>query len=471
MASDRSKTYRRPFAAVAAFVMAVGLVVSTLSSPVVAEEEVDVKNITSVVRGGRLYDDWMAYSKEPVPKDPHPAYPKGLLNSEDPHTTWRCVACHGWDYNGKDGIYAKGPNKTGIVGIKGMVGADPEKVLAVLSDKTHGFDTVLDREDLVDLSNFVSMGQIDMNHYVNQETGVVQGDPERHATYYQTICASCHGPDGRRLRSLRSLGAVAREDAWRAIHKILNGHPAEQMPALRVLGIQNMVDVLAFIQTLPGEEELSSIARGGRLYDNWIEVIDAIPPLHTHPAYPSDKRFARERETTWRCKECHGWDYKGKDGSFGQDSIRYTGIKGIRDMAGGSPEKVMEILKDRNHRYDRKLADRDLVDLANFVTKGQVEMDDYLDPKTKAFKGDPTRHEAYYHAICGNCHGEEGGKIITSVPLGRTVAENPWNALHKILNGHPAEEMPALRVLPTQDLVDVLTYIQTLPKDRKSMHH
>ncbi len=467
MALEVSSIGRRIAKGAVALAFAVGVIWGADGAPASAGE---VEDVTSMVRGGRLYDDWIAHSKEPVPKKAHPAYPAGLLNSDDPYTTWRCTACHGWDYKGKDGAYAKGINATGIKGIFGMAGAAPDKVAAVLTDKTHGFDSVLDADDIRDLAMFVSKGQIDIDAYVDPANGKIKGDPKRHQDYYYTICASCHGPDGRRLRSLRSLGAVSRDDPWSAMHKILNGHPDEAMPALRVLGIQNLADILAFIQTLPGEEELSSIARGGRLYDNWVEVVDAIPPLHPHPAYPSDGPFAHERETTWRCKECHGWDYKGADGQFNKDSVRHNGIKGIRGLAGGDPHKVMITLKDRNHRFDRKLADRDLLDIANFVVKGQVDMDKYIDAKTRKFKGDPSRHKMYYHAICGNCHGPKGGKIITTVPLGRHVDRSPWNALHKILNGHPAEDMPSLRVLKTQDLVDLLAYIQTLPKDRKSMH-
>ena len=54
----------------------------------------------------------------------------------------------------------------------------------------------------------------------------------------------------------------------------------------------------------------------------------------------------------------------------------------------------------------------------------------------------------------------------TIPPLGNIAKNNPWEALHKILNGHPDEEMPALRVLDIQVLVNVLAYIQTLPTER-----
>ena len=47
-------------------------------------------------------------------------------------------------------------------------------------------------------------------------------------------------------------------------------------------------------------------------------------------------------------------------------------------------------------------------------------------------------------------------------PLGQFARGNPWATLHRILNGHPDEEMPALRVLEPEILADILAYVQTL---------
>ena len=89
-------------------------------------------------------------------------------------------------------------------------------------------------------------------------------------------------------------------------------------------------------------------------------------------------------------------------------------------------------------------------------------MDNYILRKTRMAKGDSSKHKTYYVTICANCHGSDGAKMPTIPPLGNIAKSNPWEALHKILNGHPDEEMPALRVLDIQILVDVLAYIQAL---------
>ena len=74
---------------------------------------------------------------------------------------------------------------------------------------------------------------------------------------------------------------------------------------------------------LAGEIE-SNIARGGMLYDKWYEVIEAGKPAKSHPAYPKDKKYAEKPGSNWRCKECHGWDYRGRDGAYASGKHGHT---------------------------------------------------------------------------------------------------------------------------------------------------
>ncbi len=75
---------------------------------------------------------------------------------------------------------------------------------------------------------------------------------------------------------------------------------------------------------------------------------------------------------------------------------------------------------------------------------------------------------AFYHTICGVCHGADGREINFATEddpsyIGTVANENPWETLHKIRNGQPGVAMVALRVLDTQQQVDILAYTQTLP--------
>jgi len=101
-----------------------------------------------------------------------------------------------------------------------------------------------------------------------------------------------------------------------------------------------------------------------------------------------------------------------------------------------------------------------------FVTKGQVDMTKYINAD-KSVKGDPAKGAAYYHTLCAGCHGKKGEKPKDmGKSLGKIVSDNPWEGLHKILNGQPDEAMPALRALPIEIAVDTLTYTATLPKEK-----
>jgi thiosulfate dehydrogenase len=222
------------------------------------------------------------------------------------------------------------------------------------------------------------------------------------------------------------------------------------------------------------DEMESSYARGGKLYDKWYKVIDVDAPKASHPLYPSDKEYAKKPKDNWRCKECHGWDYKGVDGAYASGSHN-TGIKGVAGMKGADPAKVVAVLKSADHGYGDKLSDADLADLANFVTAGQTDMDMYIDRGTKMAKGgNAASGAAYYNTVCANCHDMDGTK---PKDMGKSLGSqmsNPWEVMHKIVNGQPdekmpalrAEKMPALRAFGMQPVLDLMAYIATLPQKK-----
>jgi len=418
-------------------------------------------NLASIVRGGRLYDKWYAEIGEAPPGTSHSAYPADGRFAANPSRNWRCTACHGWDYKGRAGAYSSGEHFTGIVGIRGMEGADSERIIAVLKDDTHGYESLLEQEEFRDLANFVSRGQVDMDAFIDRRTKLARADTSSSQVYFSTICANCHGKDGQKFRNVPSLAKTARDNPWKALHTILNGHPGENMPPLRAFNLEILVGILAYTQTLPTEEILTSIVRGGRLYDNWYKETGKPVPAEPHPTYPEDKAFAKRPEANWRCKECHGWDYRGSSGDYAEGA-HYTGIRGIQRMAGVDPGEIAQILTDTVHKYEGLLDYRDLEDLANFVSTGQVEMNRFIDPQTRIAKGDKEKHIAFFTSICATCHGVDGRKIKTMQPLGRYARNNPWATLHRMLNGHAEEEMPALRVLEPDILADILAYVQSL---------
>lgn len=212
-------------------------------------------------------------------------------------------------------------------------------------------------------------------------------------------------------------------------------------------------------------EEVSSIARGGLLYDKWFKVTGAQKPQDTHKLWPASNT-KKAGDVTWRCKSCHGWDLKGKDGAYAKGSY-LTGIKGLEAMADADPAKIIAVMKDKDHGYDGLMAEQDFVDLANFVSKGQVDLSEYIDYTTKKTKGDPEWGAAYYNTVCAKCHGLDGTlpKEMEET-VGELVNGNPWEIFQKIMNGQPGENMPAMRAFGPGFAADILAYAQSLPTSR-----
>lgn len=202
-----------------------------------------------IARGGRLYDKWWGENKAAKPTGMHAAYPvKGGKYANE--NSWRCKECHGWDYKGKDGAYAKGGHATGIKGIAGAAGKEPAQIAALLRDRNHGYsEAQLSAQDVGDLALFVSKGQGDPARYLGADNKS-KGDAGKGEAYYNTLCAGCHGTDGKKVKDGPPLGSVA-DNGAEMLHKVMNGQPGEGMPALRALDGQISADLTAYLPRLP----------------------------------------------------------------------------------------------------------------------------------------------------------------------------------------------------------------------------
>ncbi len=226
------------------------LLISPPLAPTIANaEEMD----SSIARGGRLYDKWYKVINAPKPEETHPAWPAANTKKKGA-ATQRCKACHGWDLMGADGAYASGPYKTGIKGLTAMAGQPNEVIIGFIKDDLHGFAGLMDEQDYTDLANFVSKGRFDIDALIARADKSISGDPAQGERYYNTLCVQCHGFEGRLPKDLpKTLGKIASGNPWETIQKILNGQPAEQMPALRALDPAVSADILAYMVTMPQE--------------------------------------------------------------------------------------------------------------------------------------------------------------------------------------------------------------------------
>src|SRR4030065_2090289 len=203
--------------------------------------------------------------------------------------------------------------------------------------------------------------------------------------------------------------------------------------------------------------EFSQLVRGGVLYDNWIDEL-GVKIDKTHPSYPADGK--QKGADTWRCKECHGWDYKGKAGAYSKGS-HFRGITGIRSYANQKPEQIIKILKDNTHAFGNMIPDKELEALAIFVAYGQIDVDLYIDRSAQKSIGDSASGSRIFLSTCIKCQGEEGKAMNFKDEknpeyIGTVSNKNPWEALHKIRWGHPGAQMISLFFLTLKDQLDVL---------------
>ncbi|HUU42108.1 MAG TPA: hypothetical protein VMW42_14330 [Desulfatiglandales bacterium] len=217
------------------------------------------------------------------------------------------------------------------------------------------------------------------------------------------------------------------------------------------------------LEKLTGKK-FAQLARGGILYDNWLDEL-SVEIDKTHPSYPSAGQ--KKGAATWRCKECHGWDYKGKAGAYGSGSS-FTGIVGIRAYANQNPEGILKVLKNDTHALRSLISDGDLEALAFFVAYGQIDVDLYIDRQAKKSIGDSFNGGRIFLTTCIKCHGEDGKEINFNdekAPeyIGTVSNNNPWEVLHKIRWGQPGSQMISLLFLGLKEQLDVLSFCQTLP--------
>lgn len=240
----------RSMAVALALPLALATVPASIAVSAGAQDATDPGMAYSIARGGRLYDKWFKVVGTDGPEETHSLWPASNTN-KDGDTTWRCKSCHGWDLMGKDGAYASGSYKTGIIGLQAYDGGSPEEVIAIMKADAHGYDGMMREQDFVDLANFVTKSQIDEKSVIDYDTKASDGDKAQGKEVYQTVCANCHGLDGMEPSDMPALGALSNGNPQETLHKIRFGQPDENMPALHALGIQASLDVLSFLQELP----------------------------------------------------------------------------------------------------------------------------------------------------------------------------------------------------------------------------
>jgi thiosulfate dehydrogenase len=237
---------------------------------------------------------------------------------------------------------------------------------------------------------------------------------------------------------------------------------------------------------------IKKIVNGGKLYDKWwVATIGTDLPEQDHPLWKDQNTNKRHGSSTWRCKECHGWDYLGKDGAYGAGSHK-TGFQGILSVKEQPDENVVAILlgsTNPDHDFSAFMDYDSIYDLSVFIQEGVIDYRSYINYESKKpLEADFQNGKAIYEKVCAvKCHGAEGKAQNFATEedpeyIGTVANDNPWEFVHKVRFSHPKKIMPALRIklklednikdMPSgieegytiDDIMDLLEYSQSLPK-------
>jgi len=401
-----------------------------------------------------LYDKWWPILGVDAPEADHPLWATQDTNTRSGSDTWRCKECHGWDYKGADGAYGSGSHLTGFVGVLEAAAQGSEYVLSALMGETnpdHDFSDVFAEQDLADMALFIAETTVDYDVWVDADKLAIDGNLEDGQLVYEEICTGCHGPEGTAINfsgddsDSEYVATIAGGNPWELLHKVRFGQPGTAMPSGIDVGLadQEYVDLLAHVQGLP--EEAPALA-GGRLYDKWWAALNIDAPQDDQPLWATQDTNTRSGSDTWRCKECHGWDYKGADGAYGSGS-HSTGFPGILGADSKPAEELtgwLDGTANAGHDFSAFLDENQIGMLVTFMQTGMVDTAEYINDD-KAANGDPAAGEKLYNVACSRCHGDDGkainfGDEAEPEYLGDHATGNPWEFWHKASYGQPGDQ-------------------------------
>lgn len=218
----------------------------------------------------------------------------------------------------------------------------------------------------------------------------------------------------------------------------------------------------------------ADLVTGAQLYDKWYANREGELPSGNMPIWLRQTTNSRSGLDTWRCSECHGWDYLGVDGAYGSGSHR-TGFPNV--MALSADLDVNQIVdhlkggKDPAHDFSKYLDDADLLKLAGFLKFGLIDDHVYINPiSLQVVNEDLENGKMLYQTTCIDCHGEDGKLIIFHTEgideyLGSVANRDPWRFLHRTRFGVAGTNMPIGYDLgwSPEDGRDILAYAQLLP--------
>jgi len=198
---------------------------------------------------------------------------------------------------------------------------------------------------------------------------------------------------------------------------------------------------------------------GGQLYSDWPQVMLFRGPFTKHPLWTGSPSAINTE--TWRCVNCHGWDYRGSDGVGGDLGV-VSNVPGLRHLVGADRRTVADGIVRGEHGFAGKQLSADALQfLVDFLIEGQRVVVD-LAEKARVSGADAQAGRDRYVGACRVCHGSDGGRLNLGSErfpdtLPTLARSKPWKFLHGVRFGH-AGVMPSFVMLDDTEFLNLLAY-------------
>lgn len=123
---------------------------------------------------------------------------------------------------------------------------------------------------------------------------------------------------------------------------------------------------------LEGEELAKAVQRGGQLYDHWAKVSGQSTPEVMADEEGDAISNPADAKHDFRCKNCHGWDYRGSQGFYRGKSYA-VGLDLRAWAAGKTVAKIADKITHGEHgmpAYGDVMSAAQIMDLSYFLKEG-----------------------------------------------------------------------------------------------------
>ncbi|MDH5728219.1 MAG: hypothetical protein OEZ58_04470 [Gammaproteobacteria bacterium] len=207
-----------------------------------------------------------------------------------------------------------------------------------------------------------------------------------------------------------------------------------------------------------------SHVRGARIYDDFtIELDQVVAGPNPIVAIATSGPAGITDTDSWRCSQCHGFDYEG--GVFSFNNGATNNLLELQDVRGRDEEFVIGLLFNgfdmwdgaavqNVHNYSALLTPQAMVDVADFVVNEIYDTHMYIRAPSSGSLGDMAEGNAVYNSLidaagvspivrvdgsgfnCVSCHGVDG-LGVAGIDLRASAWNDPFQFLHRTNFGSP----------------------------------